>query len=65
MLDTKNGANAEILSEAARDLQSLLDGEDIEPNEMANNAYKQKMVDYLTSIQNIKPEQAKRIFRLH
>lgn len=63
MLDTKNEANAEILSEAARDLQSLLDGEDIEPNEMANNAYKQKMVDYLRDQQeNIKPDQAKRIF---
>ncbi len=63
MLDTKDAANAEVMSEAARDIQYLLDGEDIEPNQIANVAYKQKIVDYLRDQEeNIKTEQAQRIF---
>jgi DNA-binding transcriptional MerR regulator len=63
MLDTKNDANAEVLSEAARDIEYLLEGEDIEPNQIANVVYKQKMVDYLRdNEENIRPEQTARIF---
>jgi DNA-binding transcriptional MerR regulator len=63
MLDTKNDTNAEIMSECARDIEALLANEDIEPNEVANNAYKQKMVDYLRDQQeNITLDQANRIF---
>lgn len=47
MLDTSDYANAELMSEAARDIERLLDGEMIEPNDMANTAYQQKIVDYL------------------
>ena len=35
------------MSEADRDLESLLMGEVIEINDAANNQYKQRMVDYL------------------
>lgn len=63
LLDTKDDSNAEIQSEAARDIQSLLDGDDIEPNQVATTAYKQKIVDYLRDQEeNIKPDQAARIF---
>lgn len=47
LTDTSEFGNSELLSEAARDIESLLDGEDIKPNAAANNAYKQKIVDYL------------------
>jgi hypothetical protein len=46
LMDTDNYGKAKIMSEAARDIERLMDGERIEPNEIANNAYKQKLVDY-------------------
>lgn len=48
LLDTSEYGNAEILSEAASDLENLLDGKPVKPNKAANLAYKQKFVDYLT-----------------
>ena len=47
LLDVKNYGNEELMSEADRDIEALLNNEPIEPNEMANNAYKQKMVNYM------------------
>ena len=47
LLDVKNYGNEELMSEADRDIEALLNGENIEINEMANNAYKQKLVSYL------------------
>lgn len=47
LLDTTTYGNAELMSECDRDLESLLEDEEIQPNELANNAYKQRMVDYL------------------
>lgn len=47
LLDVNSYGNEELMSEADRDIESLLNKEIIEPNEMANNAYKQKMVNYL------------------
>jgi len=47
LLDVSEYGNNKIMSEAARDIERLLDGEDILPNEIANNAYKQKFVDYM------------------
>jgi hypothetical protein len=47
LLDTSEFGNSELMSEADRDLESLLAGEMIKPNKWANNAYKQRMVDYL------------------
>ena len=47
LLDTSFYGNSELMGECERDIESLLDGEEIKPNQAANNAYKQKMVDYL------------------
>lgn len=47
LLDVENYGNEEIMSEADRDIEALLSKEIIEPNEQANNAYKQKMVNYI------------------
>lgn len=47
LLDTSEYGSAEILSEADRDIESLLDGKAIRPNKNANIAYKQRVVDYL------------------
>ena len=48
LLDVSEYGNAELMSEAARDIESLMSGEPIKPNAIANNAYKQKLVDYMT-----------------
>lgn len=47
MQDTSEFGNQELMAEADRDLESLLEGEKIKPNANANNAYKQKMVAWL------------------
>jgi succinate dehydrogenase flavin-adding protein (antitoxin of CptAB toxin-antitoxin module) len=47
LMDTQFYGNKEILSEADRDIEDLIQGEDVKPNKNANNAYKQKLVDYL------------------
>lgn len=47
MTDTKNDENADLMSECAGDIQDLLAGEDIQPNQMANTAYLQKFKDYM------------------
>jgi hypothetical protein len=47
LLDTSDYGNADLMSEAERDIEALLDGEKIPPNEAANTAYKQRIVDYL------------------
>lgn len=62
LLDTSEFGNSELMSEADRDMESLLAGDDIKPNKWANNAYKQKMVDYLKDHEeDIDMEQFKRI----
>lgn len=47
LLDVSAYGNEKLMSEADRDIESLLLNEAIEPNEKANNAYKQRMVDYI------------------
>lgn len=47
LLDTSEFGNSELMSECDRDIESLLEGDYIKPNAWANNAYKQRMVDYL------------------
>lgn len=47
LLDTSDYGSAELMSEAERDIEALLDGEKIPPNQSANTAYKQRFVDYL------------------
>lgn len=39
--------DAEIMSEAERDIEDLIDGKNIKPNRVANAAYKQRFVDYM------------------
>lgn len=45
--DTSDYGTSKIMSEADRDIESILDGKKIEPNQAANNAYKQRFVDWL------------------
>ena len=60
--DVDEFGDAELMSECARDIQKLLVDEDFEPNEKANVAYKQKMVDYLRDeSEHLKDEQKDRI----
>lgn len=47
LMDISEFGNSELMSECDRDIESLLAGEEIQPNAWANNAYKQRMVDYL------------------
>ena len=47
LMDVSYFGNSELISECDRDIESLLDGEQIRPNRAANNAYKQKMVNFL------------------
>lgn len=47
LLDVTEFGDAELMSEAARDIERLLAGEKVRPNERATNPYKQKIVDYM------------------
>lgn len=45
--DSGDFGDAKIMSEAERDIERLLDGEKVQPNQRANTAYKQKFVNYM------------------
>lgn len=47
LLDTSNYGDNDTMAEADKDIEALLDGEKIVPNEVANTAYKQRFVDYM------------------
>lgn len=47
LMDTSEFGDAELMSEAERDIESILDGKDIKPNQSATTAYKQRFVDYM------------------
>lgn len=50
--------NEELMAEAAADIESILEGTPLKPNPAANNAYKQRFVDYLNDHgQDMKPQQ--------
>lgn len=51
LLDTSEFGNEEIMSDADRDIEAIMDGEDIPINQEANTAYKQRFVDYMTKNQ--------------
>lgn len=60
--DTSDFGTASMMSEAERDIEALLDGENIPLNQGANTAYKQRFVNYLQENQeNITKEQFVRI----
>jgi hypothetical protein len=48
LLDTSEYGNAELISEAALDLEALLENKKVRPNKAANLVYKQYFVDFLT-----------------
>lgn len=47
LLDLELYGDAEIMSEADRDIEDILDGQTVKPNRQANAAYKQRFVDYI------------------
>lgn len=47
LFDVSEFGDAELMSEAERDIEALIDGKDIPPNLRATAAYKQRFVDYL------------------
>lgn len=62
LLDTSFYGNSELMSEADRDIEALLENEKIKPNQGANNAYKQKLVTYMyDNEENMNDEQFRRI----
>ena len=48
LLDKSEFGNEEIMSDADRDIEMILDGQNIPPNPEATTAYKQRFVDYMT-----------------
>lgn len=58
--DVDNFGDAETMAEADRDIEDILDGKIIEPNPVADTAYKQRFVDYMQKNgENITSEQFK------
>ena len=47
LTDIQFYGNKELMSEADRDIEDLLAGEDVKPNKNANNAYRQKILDFM------------------
>lgn len=47
LLDTSDFGDADLMSEAEEDIEALLEGNAISPNQGANTAYKQRFVDYM------------------
>lgn len=47
LMDNVEFGTIEVLAEAERDIEMILDGKPIKPNRKANISYKQKFVDYL------------------
>lgn len=52
LMDMSVYGNSEIIAKADRDIESVLNGETIRPNASANNAYKQRLVNYLRDHQD-------------
>lgn len=62
LLDNVSYADAEIMAEADRDLEDLLDGENVQPNLSANLSYKQRFVEYMKDhYEDMTEEQFQRI----
>lgn len=47
LTDLTEYGDEELMSEAAADIESIMAGESMKPNPSANNAYKQRLVDYM------------------
>lgn len=48
LLDKSEFGDEELMSEADRDIEEIMDGKIISPNQGATTAYKQRFVDYMT-----------------
>lgn len=58
LMDINDYGDEELLAEAAEDLETVLDGEVIPPNQNADNSYKQYFVDFMKDHGNdLKPDQ--------
>lgn len=56
--DTTEFGDADLMSEAERDIERILDNEKVSPNQAATVAYKQRFVDFMRNQQeNLEPEQ--------
>ena len=64
LLDTSEFGNANIMAECARDIENLLE-DMIKPNSNANNAYKQKLVDYMRDQEENMSDKQKERFILY
>lgn len=51
LTDVQEFGDAELLAEAERDIELIIDGKVIQPNQHANVAYKQRFVDYMSDNQ--------------
>lgn len=47
LMDTQEFGDADLMSEAERDIELIMDGKEVMPNRKANLAYKQRFVDYV------------------
>lgn len=62
LMDTSEFGDEELMSEAERDIEALLDGKAIKPNVAANTAYKQRFVTYMEqNEENITEDQFDRL----
>lgn len=48
LLDVQDYGDDGVIGEAERDIESILNNENIKPNSVANGAYMQRFIDYLT-----------------
>lgn len=63
LMDVSQFGDAEMMSEAERDIEAILDGERVQPNRQATAGYKQRFVDYmLDHEEDLKPEQIQAMF---
>lgn len=52
LMDTSEFGDEELMAHAERDIELILDGKSIPPNQEATTAYKQRFVDYMTRNQD-------------
>lgn len=66
LLDVSEFGDSDLMSEAERDIEAILDGEDIQPNRQATAAYKQRFVDFMLDHEEDlidDPETVQRLYR--
>lgn len=61
--DTSDFGNTSLMAKADRDIEDLMEGKSLKPNQAATTAYKQRLVDYMTNNQeNMSQEEFQKIF---